>query len=175
MTLGKVPLYLGMVCTRALLLRHSPLKWTLASAYPPKPLLFDIGAPASVLASEPSDAITVPWRKVGGCLEGRRVHRVLSFSIRVSSQSPSFWDGRPSDAGWLDKWGPCPKNCRTLACSIWKLSYARADRETVEVSNYRAGTSKLSQYRSLKQSYTVLTHGLHVQALALRHSPLQAT
>ena len=58
--------------------------------------------------------------------------------------------------------GAWPKNCR-------------ADRETVEVSNYRAGTSKLSQYRSLELSYTVLTHGLHVWALALRHSPLQAT
>ena len=43
--------------------------------------------------------------------------------------------------------GAWPKNCR-------------ADRETVEVSNYRAGTSKLSQYRSLEQSYTVLTHGM---------------
>ena len=58
--------------------------------------------------------------------------------------------------------GAWPKNCQ-------------ADRETVEVSNYRAGTSKLSQYRSLELSYTVLTHGLHVWALALRHSPLQAT
>ena len=58
--------------------------------------------------------------------------------------------------------GAWPKNCR-------------ADRKTVEVSNYRAGTSKLSQYRSLELSYTVLTHGLHVWALALRHSPLQAT
>ena len=58
--------------------------------------------------------------------------------------------------------GAWPKNCR-------------ADRETVEVSNYRAGTSKLSQYWSLELSYTVLTHGLHVWALALRHSPLQAT
>ena len=54
--------------------------------------------------------------------------------------------------------GAWPKNCR-------------ADQETVEVSNYRAGTSKLSQYRSLELSYTVLTHGLHVWALALRHSP----
>ena len=58
--------------------------------------------------------------------------------------------------------GAWPKNCR-------------ADQETVEVSNYRAGTSKLSQYRSLELSYTVSTHGLHVWALALRHSPLQAT
>ena len=52
---------------------------------------------------------------------------------------------------------------------------ARADQETVEVSNYQAGTLKLSQYRSLEQSYTVLTHGLHVRALALIHTPLQAT
>ena len=61
--------------------------------------------------------------------------------------------------------GAWPKNC-------WAY---QANRETVEVSNYRAGTSKLSQYRSLEQSYTVLTHGLHVRALALRHTPLQAT
>ena len=61
-----------------------------------------------------------------------------------------------------------PKNCRPYRAY-------RAYRETVEVSNYRGGTSKLLQYRSLEQSYTVLTHGLHVRALALRHSPLQAT
>ena len=46
------------------------------------------------------------------------------------------------------------QNCRNIG-----HSYARADQETVEVSNYRAGTSKLSQYWSLEQSYTVLTHG----------------
>ena len=54
------------------------------------------------------------------------------LSIRVSSQTPSFY----TFTG------------RGLTC-------AQADQETVEVSNYRAGTSKLSQYRSLKQSYTV--------------------
>ena len=37
------------------------------------------------------------------------------------------------------------------------------------------GTLKLSQYWSLEQSYTVLTHGLQLRALALRHTPLQAT
>ena len=58
-------------------------------------------------------------------------------------------------------------------CRVIKLSSISS--KTVELSNYRAGTSKLSQYRSLEQSYTVLTHGLHVRALALRHSPLQAT
>ena len=136
MTLGKVPSYFGHgLHRRALLLRHSPLKWTLASAYPPKPLLFDIGAPASVLASELSEEITVPWCKVGGCLKGRREHRVLSFSIRVSSQSPSFYTLR--DRG---------------------LSYARAEWETVEVSNYRAGTWKLSQYRSLEQRLKTVEH-----------------
>ena len=82
-----------------------------------------MGAIASLPASEPSDAITVAWRKVAGRLEGRRAR---SKSYRL----------------------------------IWKLSYTRADLETVEVSNYRAGTSKLSQYRSLEQSYTVLTHGM---------------
>ena len=64
--------------------------------------------------------------------------------------------------------GAWPKNCRAYQAY-------QAYRETVEVSNYRAGTSKLSQYRSLVESYTVLTHGLHVRALALRHTPLQAT
>ena len=82
-----------------------------------------MGAIASLPASEPSDAITVAWRKVAGRLEGRRAR---SKSYRL----------------------------------IWKLSYTRADLETVEVSNYRAGTSKLSQYRSLEQTYTVLTHGM---------------
>ena len=62
---------------------------------------------------------------------------------------------------------------KTVAISVTraKPKSCRAYRETVEVSNYRAGTSKLSQYWSLEQSYTVLTHGLHVRALALRHSP----
>ena len=69
----------------ALLLRHSPLKESLASAYPPKPLLFEMGAPASVLASEPSDAITVPWCKVAGCLEGRRAR---TESYRLASAYP---------------------------------------------------------------------------------------
>ena len=70
-----------------------------------------------------------------------------NFSIRVSSQTPSFYTLR--DRG---------------------LSYARAEWETVEVSNYRAGTSKLSQYRSLEQSYTVLNM---VCMSSMRHSPLQ--
>ena len=54
------------------------------------------------------------------------------------------------------------RDFKTVAISVTRAKlycintwYARADRETVEVSNYRAGTSKLSQYRSLKQSYTV--------------------
>ena len=55
------------------------------------------------------------------------------------------------------------RDFKTVAISVTRAKlycintwYARADRETVEVSNYRAGTSKLSQYRSLEQSYTVL-------------------
>ena len=59
------------------------------------------------------------------------------------------------------------RDFKTVAISVTRAKlycintwYARADRETVEVSNYRAGTSKLSQYRSLEQSYTVLTHGM---------------
>ena len=71
------------------------------------------------------------------------------------------------------------ENCQAYRAGTWKLSsissISSRDLKTVEVSNYRAGTSKLSQYLSLEQSYTVLTHGLHVRALALRHSPLQAT
>ena len=58
-------------------------------------------------------------------------------------------------------------NIATVAISVTRAKlycintwYAQADRETVEVSNYRAGTSKLLQYRSLEQSYTVLTHGM---------------
>ena len=69
------------------------------------------------------------------------------------------------------------RDFKTVAISVTraKAKNCRAYRETVEVLNYRAGTSRLSQYWSLEQSYTVLTHGLHVRALALRHSPLQAT
>ena len=52
--------------------------------------------------------------------------------------------------------GAWPKNCRAYRAYQAYQAY----RETVEVSNYRAGTSKLSQYRSLEQSYTVLTHGM---------------
>ena len=47
--------------------------------------------------------------------------------------------------------GAWPKNCRAYQAY-------QAYRETVKVSNYRAGTSKLSQYRSLKQSYTVFIY-----------------
>ena len=57
------------------------------------------------------------------------------------------------------------RDFKTVAISVTRAKlycintwYARADRETVEVSNYRAGTSKLSQYRSLKQSYTVFIY-----------------
>ena len=101
----------------------------LASAYPPKPLLFTLLG-------------------VGACDMLEQIEKLSRY--------------RTIEQGL--------QNCRNIG-----HSYARADRETVEVSNYRAGTSKLSQYWSLEQSYTVLTHGLHVRALALRHSPLQAT
>ena len=101
----------------------------LASAYPPKPLLFTLLG-------------------VGACDMLEQIEKLSRY--------------RTIEQGL--------QNCRNIG-----HLYARADQETVEVSNYRAGTSKLLQYRSLEQSYTVLTHGLHVRALALRHSPLQAT
>ena len=148
-------------------------------------------------------------------------HSPLQLSIRVSSQTPSFYTFRGRGLSYaradretvevsnyragtsklsqyrspeqsLKAVEHIERNCRgielssrdfkTVAISVTRAKPTflncrayRADRETVEVSNYRAGTSKLSQYRSLEQSYTVLTHGLHVRALALRHSPLQAT
>ena len=101
----------------------------LASAYPPKPLLFTLLG-------------------VGACDMLEQIEKLSRY--------------RTIEQGL--------QNCRNIG-----HSYAQADRETVKVSNYRAGTSKLSQYWSLEQSYTVLTHGLHVRALTLRHSPLQAT
>ena len=48
------------------------------------------------------------------------------------------------------------RDLKTVAISVTraKPKSCRAYRETVEVSNYRAGLQKLSQYRSLEQSYT---------------------
>ena len=65
------------------------------------------------------------------------------LSICVSSQTPSFYTFRGR--------------------GLW---YAQADRETVEVSNYRAGTSKLSQYRSLEQSLKTVEHIEHIEKLS---------
>ena len=122
---------------RALLLSHSPLERTLASAYPPKPLLFEI---FEVGSRRDLQSLQAKFHRIWAWFTPtsptpEAQPSEANFSIRVSSQTPSFYTFRGR--------------------GLW---YARADRETVEVSNYRAGTSKLSQYRSLEQRLKTVEH-----------------
>ena len=104
-------------------------------------------------------------------------------TVEVSNYRAGTWNCRAYRAYRAGTWKLSSissrdliENCRAYRAGTWNCrSISSRDLKTVEVSNYRAGTSKLLQYRSHEQSYTVLTHGLHVRALAQRHTPLQAT
>ena len=121
---------------------HFSEKGLLASAYPPKPLLFEI---FEVGARRDLQSLRAKFHRIWAWLTPtsptpEAQPPEANFSIRVSSQTPSFYTFRGR--------------------GLW---YARADRETVEVSNYRAGTSKLSQYRSLEQRLKTVEHIEHIE------------
>ena len=54
----------------------------------------------------------------------------------------------------------------TLWIGAWLNTVLEQIRETVEVSNYRAGTSKLSQYRSLEQRLKTVELIEHIEKLS---------
>ena len=130
---------------QALLLRHSPLKRTLASAYPPKPLLFTLlGIGACHMLRADQETVEVSNYRAGTS----KLLQYRSLEQRLKTvEHPRI----------LPK--PClfelsRRDLKTVAISVTraKPKNCRAYRETVKVSNYRAGTSNLSQYRSLEQS-----------------------
>ena len=81
---------------RALLLSHSPLEQTLASAYPPKPLLFEI---FEVGARRDLQSLRANFHRIWVWLTPtsptpEAQPPEANFSIRVSSQTPSFYTFR---------------------------------------------------------------------------------
>ena len=79
--------------TRALPLRHSPLKRTLASAYPPKPLLFEL---FWARAWRDLESLQAKFHRIWAWFAAPGPTREAQspqadFSIRVSSQTPHFF------------------------------------------------------------------------------------
>ena len=153
---------------RALALRHSPPAGDLASAYPPKPLLFTL---LGVGAWYDLQSLWAKLHRIWAWFEppspAFEAHPPEgNFSIRVSSQTPTFWNGSPSHAACLTA-----LRCITVA---WRKVADWLEGRCAHTESFRLISVKVS-CNNFGQSYSVFRHGLHLRTLCLMHSPLQAT
>ena len=140
----------------------------LASAYPPKPLLFTLlGVGAWYDLQSLWAKLHRIWAWFAPPSPAFEAHPPEgNFSIRVSSQTPTFWNGSPSHAACLRA-----LRCITVA---WRKVAGWLEGRRAHTESFRLISVKVS-CNNFGQSYSVFRHGLHLRTLRLMHSPLQAT